>query len=63
MAILDSSFKETEDIVAPAPAPATEPVAVQGETAEERSALALGLPTSWSIEPPAIVVRRKVRIL
>ncbi|NLL66235.1 MAG: hypothetical protein GX236_00860 [Clostridiaceae bacterium] len=29
---------------------------------EPKSPLAYGLP-SWSIEPPAVVVRRKVRIL
>jgi hypothetical protein len=29
---------------------------------EPRSALAAGLP-SWSIEPPSVVVRRKVRAL
>jgi hypothetical protein len=27
------------------------------------SPLAMGLPTDWSIEPPAVVVRRKARVL
>jgi hypothetical protein len=28
-----------------------------------RSPLAMGLPAGWSIEPPAVVVRRKARVL
>lgn len=33
----------------------------QSEEQETDSALAKGLPAAWSIEPPAIVVRRKAR--
>lgn len=33
----------------------------QSEEQEDDSALAKGLPAAWSIEPPAIVVRRKAR--
>lgn len=52
---------ETENAVSSADT--NEPVCVKTEESESESALAKGLPSTWSIEPPAIVVRRKARTL
>lgn len=43
------------------PGLAIEPAAAEAEEFEPKSALAMGLPAAWSIEPPTIVVRRKAR--
>lgn len=40
---------------------ASESFTAKTEVSEPKSALALGLPAAWSIEPPAVVVRRKTR--
>lgn len=40
-----------------------EPIRIKTEISESESALARGLPSTWSIEPPAIVVRRKARTI
>lgn len=40
-----------------------ETVCVKTEISESESALAKGLPSTWSIEPPSIVVRRKARTI
>lgn len=39
------------------------PASVKSEDSEPKSALAVGLPAAWSIEPPAMGVRRKARAL
>ncbi|MDR1642465.1 MAG: hypothetical protein LBT59_22480 [Clostridiales bacterium] len=54
----DPTFNPDAKLAAKAAPPSPAPV-----EAEPRSALAMGLPESWSIEPPTMVVRRKARSL
>jgi hypothetical protein len=61
--MFDALVEKTENTVMPDAADVTEPTAGHSEPKEQSSALAIGLPATWSIEPPAVVVRRKARAI
>lgn len=59
--MFDAPAENAENTYDPVIAP--ESSAAKTEESEPKSALAVGLPAAWSIEPPALVVRRKTRVI
>jgi hypothetical protein len=61
--MLETPAENTNNVSEPVVTIPDEPVKTEEEKSELKSALAMGLPESWSIEPPAVVVRRKARAI
>jgi hypothetical protein len=59
--MFDMPVEKTENVSVPMVA--NEHTITEKDKPEPKSALALGLPASWSIEPPAVIVRRKARAI
>jgi hypothetical protein len=61
--MLDTPAENTNNTAESVAVIPEETIKTEEEKTEIKSALAMGLPESWSIEPPAVVVRRKARAI
>ena len=58
-ALIDEAHDASPKPVAPANKPPIPPASIQIPQVDTNSPLAKGLPTSWSVDPPEMPIRRK----